>query len=63
MMRQTRVRNAATGWTMRIEESEFRALDGRLKSALVTSVSNRWSTIQLGLIWTTGKEDQLLPVE
>lgn len=33
--RQTRVRKAATGCTIRIDESDLRALDGRLKSLLL----------------------------
>lgn len=32
--RQTRVRKAATGCTIRIDESDLRALEGRLKSLL-----------------------------
>jgi hypothetical protein len=36
--RQTRVRNAAIGWTIRMDESDFRVLEGRLKSPPVLSI-------------------------
>lgn len=36
--RQTRVRKAATGWTIRMDESDFRVLEGRLKSPPVLSI-------------------------
>jgi hypothetical protein len=36
--RQTRVRNAATGWTTKMEDSDFRVLEGRLKSPPVLSI-------------------------
>jgi hypothetical protein len=38
--RQTRVRKAATGWTMRIDDSDLRALEGRLKSSPVLLISS-----------------------
>lgn len=38
MTKQIKVRKAATGWTTRMPDKEFRALDGRLNSPLLFSV-------------------------
>jgi hypothetical protein len=38
--RQMRVRRAATGWMIRIEDSDFRGPEGRLKSSPVLLISS-----------------------
>jgi hypothetical protein len=47
MIKQTRVRKAATGWTTRMAEREFRALEGRLKSPLSLSFVPKMFSISL----------------
>lgn len=49
MIKQTKVKKAATGWTTRMADREFRALEGRLKSPLSLSFVPKMFSITLAL--------------